>query len=335
MHEFAMDQLTKPFRVSDKTPKLHLEHLRTEPDSIWKHGFQIFKQGSQFFVECISADGITIIPAHLLLTQSYGNLHRFGYIQKQAIIDGSLTHAVEVLGTTSLEAQHRLVTIPWLSFIRIQAAIRRAIEENIRYREKKWNVPRQGNIADFLYRHFPSMIQVINPESYDSHTLQALNKEIDKRLNQLEQEAYPPTRYDEVQMCSQLIDELLPYSKEGENKTNPAKPLPADHEQFITEILEIGMGVCRQQAPVLVSLLCSRGYKAYLVEHDWESGGSGHLLVWVADQDIDCFVQPGELYDPLALIPRTHYTEYMGEKNKNWKIRLRDGTWETLPAWHV
>lgn len=103
----------------------------------------------------------------------------------------------------------------------------------------------------------------------------------------------------------------------------------ADKAMRVTQMIEIGKGVCRHQAVLMVALLRRFGFDAHQVWHDFEDGNS-HTLAFVNDSDIKAFVHPANNGDPAAFIPYKDYEKYWKMKTKRWRYREGSNKWQDL-----
>ena len=111
--------------------------------------------------------------------------------------------------------------------------------------------------------------------------------------------------------------------------SNPGQKVEADRVSRITQMIEIGKGVCRHQAVLMVTLLKRFGFDAHQVWHNFDDGSS-HTLAFVNDPDIKAFVHPVKQGNSAAFIPYNQYELFWGKKTTKWRNYVGSGNWSDL-----
>ncbi len=166
---------------------------------------------------------------------------------------------------------------------------------------------------------FHNNFAILDPEKYQSKTVDAAVDEITVRFHALSEKKQ--TMQSLILLAANVVDEVMPYDYIGRGRA-------ADTFNQITQIIEAdALGVCRHQAPFLYSILNRLGFDAHHVWHDWQGSIYAHTLVYIADTKITAFINPGSSDRSTTFVPAREYpTSAM-----HWRMRDEQNQWQPAP----
>lgn len=178
-----------------------------------------------------------------------------------------------------------------------------------------------------------SSTRIEDPEGYPSKTVEETLDIFERIVHQNGNQN--PSRIEQIMAASQAVYKKIPYDYDGYNMVKSSGQINsrfnADQFTNMTAIVTNAQsGVCRHQAPLLLAVLRRLGFDAYQVLHH-TFGGDNHTLVYIADPDINAFINPSRADDTRhAIIPFRNYEINLGKKTYNWKTRTDNNEWYLL-----